>query len=517
MKTIKKYTISLLTAAIAGVGLQSCDSFLQEYSQDLAKVESWEDLDEVLLGDVYVKPGRIYVQNSMINRDGGGLDLDILHFMSDEIMMSDDNYNNLGYYESMFPFYTWQQDTGVDRQMRYVGGDAQYWNQLYERINVCNMILALIDGQPEHFPTDAVEKERVKGEASFMRGLYYFMLTNLYAQPYVPSTAASVPGMPLKDTEFVEDREFERASLEETYAQILSDLEQAEKCLEGKARKTRYRVDHTTVCMLLSRVYLYMQNWEKAVGYAEKVLAKNSSLMSLASKSAGQTCLDAACPETLFFMGDYFISTAFNDRRYYIPAWYVSDDMAGLYAKNDFRKNLYIGSSQYNKVSPVFMKVNGQREAWGSYNSAGSVFTFRTSEAYLNIAEAAAYMGDWSKAKSTLERFLATRMSGGVEFPESGNDMIDFIRDERAREFLLEGHRWFDLRRYTVCEPYPWSKEIVHNYCYFADYELDYTDMYRLEKNDVAYTLPVPRKIKNFQNSLEVIGRPARAPFETER
>lgn len=129
----------------------------------------------------------------MINRDGGGLDLDILHFMSDEIVMSDDNYNNLGYYESMFPFYTWQQDTGVDRQMRYVGGDAQYWNQLYERINVCNMILALIDGQPEHFPTDAVEKERVKGEASFMRGLYYFMLTNLYAQPYVPSTAASVP------------------------------------------------------------------------------------------------------------------------------------------------------------------------------------------------------------------------------------------------------------------------------------------------------------------------------------
>lgn len=145
------------------------------------------------------------------------------------------------------------------------------------------------------------------------------------------------------------------------------------------------------------------------------------------------------------------------------------------------------------------MKVNGQREAWGSYNSAGSVFTFRTSEAYLNIAEAAAYMGDWSKAKSTLERFLATRMSGGVEFPESGNDMIDFIREERAREFLLEGHRWFDLRRYTVCEPYPWSKEIVHNYCYFADYELDYTDMYRLEKNDVAYTLRVPRKIKNFE------------------
>lgn len=517
MKTLKQTIHSLAIASLACFGLISCDSFLEEYSQDLAKVESWKDLDEVLLGNVYIKPGRIYVENYYLKRDGGGFDLDILHFMSDEINMSDDNFEDIGYYEEMFPFYTWQRDTGIDREKRYVGGDDKYWDQMYERINICNMIIALIDEQPESFPTDAVEKERVKGEALFMRGLYYFMLTNLYAQPYEPAKAATTPGMPLKTTEYVEDKEFERSSLEETYSLILSDLTESEKCLEGKTRKSRYRVDQAGVRILLSRVYLYMQNWEKSIEYAGKVLDKNSSLMSLASKSPRQSSLDMACPEILFTMGDYFVAAAFCDSRYHIPAWYISDDIAGLYSKTDYRKKLYIGESQTQAYSPVFMKVNGQPETWGTYYGAGSVFTIRTAEAYLNIVEASAYKGDYTTAKNYLRNFLATRMSDEPAIPDSGNELIDFIRDERAREFLLEGHRWFDLRRYTVCEPYPWSKEIVHNYAYFADYSVDYTDMYRLEKNDAAYTLPVPRSIKSFQISLDVIGRPARTPFETVR
>lgn len=516
MKKIYKYTAKILMA-FAAVGLTGCDSFLQEYSQDLAKVESWEDLDEVLLGSVYARPGRYYVENytGYVEQD---LPLDILHFMSDEIQFIDSNDNDVNeYYRDMFSFYTWQQDTGIDNQLRYSGGDEKYWNNLYDRINVCNMILALIDEQSEKNPTDAIEKQRVKGETSFMRGLMYFMLTNLYAKPYDPATASMTPGVPLKTTEFVEDRDFQRASLSETYEQILADLNEADRCLNGLTRKTRYRVDHTTVLLLLSRVYLYMQNWEKAMSYANEVLKKNSQLMSLGSKTPGATCLDGSCVETLFFMGDYIIAVAFNDRARSIPEMEISADMADLYSMDDYRKNLYIGESQYCGYSPVFRKVNGQREAWGTYSEAGSVFTFRTSEAYLNLAEAAAYAGEEGTAKSTLEHFLATRMKGSVSIDKSGNDLIDFIREERAREFLLEGHRWFDLRRYTVCQPYPWSKEIEHGYFYVSGYRYDHTDWYRLEKNDEAYTLPVPRKIKDFQISLDVIKRPARLPFKTTR
>lgn len=514
MKAIKT-TIYSLIAALSCAAFTGCDSFLEEYSQDLAKVNSWEDLDEVLLGDGYVKTGRVYVQNYSLYTEQD-LNLDFLHFMTDEIVPADDKDQDIGFYDDMFPFITWQQDTGVDYQFRYVGGDEKAWNSLYSRINVCNMVISLIDDQPEPHPSDKVQKTRVKGEAYFLRGLFYFILTNLYCEPYVPSMAESTVGMPIKWSEVIEDIEFKRASLAESYDRILSDLKNAESLLADTERKTIYRADINTVRLLMSRVYLYMQDWENAAAKAKEVLAANDRLLNLATKTPGENCIDTSSPEYIFSMGDYIVATAFVDDRTRVPAWNISEDMINLLDRNDLRMGRYIGETSYGRPN-VFRKVNGQREVWGSYFPVGSIFTFRTPEAYLTLAEASAFLGEESTARSYLERFIATRKSNKVTVTESGNDLIDLIRDERAREFLLEGHRWFDLRRYTVCEPYPWSKVIEHGYNYYSGSydDLDHTDWYRLEKNDGGYTLPVPRAIRNFQNSLGNANRPARAPYTT--
>lgn len=512
MKTISKIIYGTVLAA-AGMGLNSCDSFLQEYSQDLAKVNSWEDLDEVLLGSGYLHTGRYYYTggSSDMERDDH---FDILHFMSDEIRTGDTPIDMSSYYDEMFPFFTWQQDTGMDRQMRYVGKDEKYFDAPYSRINVCNMVISLIDEQPSNSTQDDMNKRRVKGEAYFLRGLYYFFLANLYCEPYNPATAESAKGLPLKFTEIIEDKEFNRATLAETYAKVLEDLAAAEECLEGTTRKSIYHADINTVRLLQSRVYLYMQDWDNAIAKAKEVLAANDKLLEIGTKAIGDTCLDSSSPEVLFSMGDYLIAFFFIDTRSYPAGFYISDDMLALYADNDYRKNRYIGDGA-QRAKNVFRKVNGQPEAVGSYTSVGSVFCFRTSEAYLTLAEASAYKGDEGTARRTLEKFLATRMEGDVTLTESGNDLIDFIRDERAREFLIEGHRWFDLRRYTVCTPYPWSKEIIHGYPYEANYDYDHTDWYKLEKNDGAYTLPIPRTIRNFQVSLGNANRPYRQVFTT--
>ena len=79
---------------------------------------------------------------------------------------------------------------------------------------------------------------------------------------------------------------------------------------------------------------------------------------------------------------------------------------------------------------------------------------------------------------------------------ESGESLVTLIRAERQRELCLEGHRWFDLRRYTVCEKYPYSKTITHYYV--------------LQKNDPAYTLALPQEVRDFQNSLGPNNRPVR-------
>ena len=133
------------------------------------------------------------------------------------------------------------------------------------------------------------------------------------------------------------------------------------------------------------------------------------------------------------------------------------------------------------------------------------------------MAEASAFAGDEPTARQALKTFLATRMESAVTVTESGNALIDLIRNERAREFLLEGHRWFDLRRYTVCQPYPWSKTIEHAHNYYDNYgELLYADYYQLMPDDEAYTLPIPRKVREFQVSIGTNQRPERAAFKKE-
>ena len=376
------------------------------------------------------------------------------------------------------------------------------------------MVISQIDEQPSHSVEDDLEKSRVKGEAYFLRGLYYFYLANMYCEPYDPATAGSMVGMPLKFSEIIEDKEFDRATLAETYEKVLEDLEIAEKCLEGTTRKSIYHADINTVHLLQSRVYLYMQDWDNAILKAKEVLAANDKLLNIGTKAIGETCLDSSSPEVLFSMGDYMIAFYFRDERYYIPAIHISDDMLALFSQDDYRTKRYIGESSY-RSSDVLRKVNGQREAFGSFTSVGSVFCFRTAEAYLTLAEASAYKGDEVTARQILEKFLATRMMSKIEVTQTGNALIDFIRDERAREFLIEGHRWFDLRRYTVCQPYPWSKEIIHGFIYEENYSYGHTDWYRLEKNDKAYTLPIPRSVRNFQVSLGNTNRPVRKPFAT--
>ena len=116
MKIFKKTII--YTASALMFGLTSCSDFLTEYSQDLAKVEGWQDLDEVLLGSGYLQP------KGMSASGRAGDDIDCLHFMGDELIQSQLNKEDShGYIQSMYSYYTWQQEIGYNELYKYVLGD----------------------------------------------------------------------------------------------------------------------------------------------------------------------------------------------------------------------------------------------------------------------------------------------------------------------------------------------------------------------------------------------------------
>ncbi|OUN63393.1 MULTISPECIES: RagB/SusD family nutrient uptake outer membrane protein [Butyricimonas] len=506
--------------------LGSCSSFLEEYSQDLSKVESYTDLDEVLLGEAYLPVGRIWSANSMLQVENKYFQT--AHYMSDELTVFswDDRGDINGVQDEMFGWHTWQQDVGLNAEGSSRNAEDEDWNKAYHCINICNMVIDAIDEQHAANEEQKLEKSRIKGEAHFLRALYYFTLVNMYGKPYSPENL-SAPSIPIKLSPVVEDKEYTTNTVGETYNQILKDLDEADTCLINTTIKNRpYRADITAVYLLKSRTYLYMQNWKKAYEYAQKALAKNDNLLDLNTLSSESgDVLTKSSPETIFSMGGHLLASSIYQQRRFsygkwvaCPVYTISDDLVSAFreGENDLRMQYYImkdiigGGWNFTGYMNawVFKKVAGWENL--GYKEVSDQFLFRTAEAYLNAAEAAAYMGEEGTARTLLKALRDKRLINSTMPTESGESLVTLIREERQCELCLEGHRWYDLRRYLVCEKYPYSKTITHYYTSFDYNGPLYTKRYMLETNDPAYTLALPKEVLDFQNNLGTNHRPTR-------
>ena len=370
---------------------------------------------------------------------------------------------------------------------------------------------------------------RVKGEACFLRAYYYFWLVNLYGKPY-DAEAASHPGVPVKTSENVEDTKFTRNSVQEVYEQILSDLDVAGELLgmQIQPKKSIYRADSTAVNLLRSRVCLYMQDWESAAAYAGRVIKAVPGLEDLNATSSAFMRKDN--PEMLFSMGGADMPLLFY---FGYKSYRVSRDLYSCYTKDDLRKskwfweyNAFIAPTRYQEIN-IYDEPKTRDDSdyynsmyntsWRGRNAAvSSTFLLRTAEAYLNYAEAQAYLGHEAEAMEALKTLRAVRYAGGAverEAVYSGEKLVTAIRDERRKELVLEGHRWFDLRRYQVCGEYPYSKRMVHDYTYYAERTSSkMTECHRfvLEPGDDGYTLPIPESVIRFNTGMGNNPRPWR-------
>lgn len=89
------------------------------------------------------------------------------------------------------------------------------WRALYVGINRANVLLANLDRNPE---ISQAFRDRIRGEALFLRGYFYFMLVQYYG------------GVPIKTepTASIEDVDIARSTVKEVYDHILKDMEAAE-------------------------------------------------------------------------------------------------------------------------------------------------------------------------------------------------------------------------------------------------------------------------------------------------
>ena len=484
MKKMKRYLILILCVLL----FNSCGKFLEEFSQDLAYAESCADLDEILIGNGYMEQPEGFAKASIY---GNGY-YPYIHVMDDDVIMTvfkkdgvTDLINEMVPYKN---FYDWSDQLTINPKTDEEWEDKD-WEKMYSHIAYLNVIIAHV----KKFSHDSVEtRNRVEGEARFLRGAYYYLLTNLYANPYVKESASSDMGVPLNLTEDIVDEYYKRNSMEECYRVIVEDLKVAADKLKGVTQPTIYRVNELAARILLSRVYLYMGEWQLALDECQKALAlEGVELMDLKSfqgREKERYVLDNKNPEIVFTQGYSATNTFYDQMSYFcICTFGGSEDLISLYNRfeeqqiKDLRLDAFfevIGDEQY-KMSKVGEKVY-------------DCFVIRSAELYLNKAEAEAML-DKAEAIQTIKTLLNNRFEGGIPDIDglSGKDLVSFIRDERRRELCFEAHRWFDLRRYAVSPKYPEKKSIRHT-AYDIKGKLEGDYVLKPYGEDPAWVLPIP-------------------------
>ena len=512
------------------LGLTACSSdFLEEYSQDLSRVQTADDLNELLVGDCLLPLGLFSNDYSYFEYQNANYA--VLHFMGDELQENleiSSDPDGVGIRNQMYPFFTWQQNCYIDYQGQNTleSTEEHYWALAYEKLNNCNMVIDAAEGMTCHDEEETL-RQQVLGECHFLRATYYFVLANLYGKPYAPATAGQTPCVPIKLSASIDDVEYERASVADVYSQILADLDKAEQWLKDKTQPaTIYHAGLTAVYIFRSRVHLFMQQWDEASRYAQLALARNGTLMDLRPLTSSTFPISRSNPEVVFSNGSsclgnlLFQAPSRRSSIDYMPVYSISDHLMSLFDENDVRQSTYITSrADLYANTPTYHKIDNSIASYGKYKEVSDVFSLRTAEAYLNMAEAEAQLGNSASACDGLNTLRRQRLTEGTDISLSGEQLIQFIREERERELFLEGHRWFDLRRYQADSRYPYNTTIEHTMTWYTTKRYtqvpSYTRYYRLEAGDDAYTLNIPKSVRDFQVSIGSNPRPDRQPVNT--
>ncbi|WP_121808929.1 RagB/SusD family nutrient uptake outer membrane protein [Mucilaginibacter kameinonensis] len=309
------------------------------------------------------------------------------------------------------------------------------WLAIYTTINRANYVIAKLPGVTDATLTTA-ERNQLLGEAYFIRALCYFDLARTWGGVQIVTT----PTISATDKNGIK-----RSTLEQTYAQVLSDLNTAEPLLPLPTSQNPVRANKETVYALKARYYLYQKDWTNAENYATLVLGDTQNYSLLKPYSAWFANNAVGTKESVFELA--YSATYTNGHR------------------GQWQPPANSGTRQWAPNAAFLALVNdatigGNRSALVAKTSAGlwygnlyyrspatdPAYVIRIAEEYLIRSEARAQLNKLADARIDLN---AVRDRAGLTATTavSQADILLAIENERRIEFALEGHRWFDLVR----------------------------------------------------------------------
>jgi hypothetical protein len=296
---------------------------------------------------------------------------------------------------------------------------------------------AILEGLSQSGSLSPGVKQRLRGEALVVRSLNYFYLAGFFGDvPLVLTTDQSANTI------------LPRTPKIDVYRQLANDLAEAKTLLTETYFSTgRARPNKWAAAALLSRVYLYQQDWMRAEAEAGEVI--NNSLYSLVRPadvflSGSREAIWQVSPVSALqniAEGSTFIPASATAR----PPLAATGFLLNAFEPGDQRKqqwlrrNVVAGQEYYY---PYKYKMRSNPSPF-----VESYMVLRLAEQYLIRAEARARLAKLMEARQDLD---VLRQRAGLP-PVSANTQDEVLRgveQERRVELFAEwGHRWLDLAR----------------------------------------------------------------------
>jgi len=344
------------------------------------------------------------------------------------------------------------------------------WSSYYNALANINECIANFKNITLNTAADTAKLNQYYGDAYLLRAYYYLELVLRWAKPYEPATASTDLGVPLVLTYDIEDKPA-RATVKETYDQILSDIAQAKTYLAGVAgaqSATKFNID--VVNALEARVRLYMQDWTGAMTAANAVISTGTYPLIDTVTDLTNMWTNDVSSEVIFQvflqapneLGNVNVNNVNNIYLGYIsangkydPDFIPTQDLLNFYDNADIRKSAYFATKPctISGLSSNLVLVNKYPGNPALFTTANTNYEnapkiFRIAEQYLIYAEAAANAGDNDKALNALNTLREARGLAALTSSFSGGSLMQAIHDERTRELAFEGFRLWDLKRW---------------------------------------------------------------------
>lgn len=332
------------------------------------------------------------------------------------------------------------------------------FNANYDGINRCNQALNIL---PKLTKADANLRNRLMGEAKFLRAFMYFTLVKCYG------------GVPIVDRlpnpSSTEDRQMllTRKTASEVYAFIETDLIDAIAALPEKSAypaNEKARASKGAAYALLAKVNLYQKNWQKVVDNCNAVTGYSlapdyATMFRLAGENDAESIFEIQGVGSIPARGIQGYSNTQGARGAGGWGWGFntpSQSLVDAYEAGDVRKNatiIFRGTTLYDgRIIPN--TVENPRYNYKAYSSNftdawetdANIKYLRFAEVLLMKAEALNELGQTSAAIPLLNQ-IRNRAGLANTTALSQADVRRAIWKERRVEMAFEHDRFFDVVR----------------------------------------------------------------------